>query len=1064
MQKRFLFVLLTLSFGVLPKENDAQASLESPSKKEREEKSLFEYLETLFGLRSAHVKADDDKSPLKNAWQPGSTEEAVRWLCEGIPAEIDKSAAQQYLRRSIEEQNSQSDTTVTYYLALGALLFDAQAFDSAYSYFSEAYRILEGKYGYNSEPATNAQLCLVWTCYIQSEFDEALFHWSQICRRPLTDLMVRKPCLKLIAEGMFALNKQRRSLEGLCGSGVMLIEHSERTGIIDTLRFWQWVAYAASAYVDLARFREADELIARAEPLFLEQNKHYANEQVVILLAMSRMRAYEENHTEAMLLALRADTLSQHQNVNAALRGEVILMCAELFFEQGAPHRAKWYLQQFYQVREQAVQQDPYLSIRATALEMKILSLDDKWDEAEALCKGLLSASVQGIPPAYVELAPIHEQLGMLYLQKGSISMAEEELSKAIRLYRVFFSESHPRVVKVGIQLSLVQFEKGDFESASRQLKNILEVLSTYTKPLYLTGLLRIAVLEAMGRLQLKYYYNTAAEEKLYSAWIAIKDADKEVSALRLLVCSNTQWLSLQQHYEKIAELGIAIAYEEYSCCHDKKWLDEAYAMCQTSKDFLQTPYIMVQQAFSRLQPFQNLFLTNLLTGPNIGQLKRMYSISSTNTIKYQKYLKKLPEVYDTEQLLDLLNQNERNDKNYYELLEKQRKFIQNNQLPLPVYTPSSSQIFIAQLRKKEVILDFFLGEYNLYIFILSKKSQIELISIPTDEQILEDIEAMTSAMRQRKEEMNYFYNPAYRLYERIFKPIELHFTGTDVEEICIIPHGNLAYLPFSALLVSPPKARKAARPNTYDFLLYKYVFYYAHSTNHWKISRDKSYPKRPHEGNYVILNREIGLRSGMREAQKVSSAIGINRFMENFSKTDLLDTLRKGNIVHIISHASASEEAALCWKGAKDSSSCLYLFDILSLNLKASIIGLSACETAMPSFYHPYGISLAEAFSHAGAACVIGTLWPIEDEGSARIMASFYEALSKRRINSKASALRDAQIEMLKEKGHPYYWAGVRVYGNSLPFERPEQRMLKQAARQMKRAKASNLQTNHTN
>jgi CHAT domain-containing protein len=130
----------------------------------------------------------------------------------------------------------------------------------------------------------------------------------------------------------------------------------------------------------------------------------------------------------------------------------------------------------------------------------------------------------------------------------------------------------------------------------------------------------------------------------------------------------------------------------------------------------------------------------------------------------------------------------------------------------------------------------------------------------------------------------------------------------------------------------------------------------------------------------------------------------------------------------------------------------------------------LSACETGVFDFQRAPDefIGLPAAFLQAGAAGVIGTLWPVDDISTALIMLKFYELYLGKNIQP-ALALRRAQIwlrdadaleidaflvEMLrsgrlssdqdlllrkslrgdtggdKPYAHPYFWAAFQFYG----------------------------------
>jgi CHAT domain-containing protein len=62
-----------------------------------------------------------------------------------------------------------------------------------------------------------------------------------------------------------------------------------------------------------------------------------------------------------------------------------------------------------------------------------------------------------------------------------------------------------------------------------------------------------------------------------------------------------------------------------------------------------------------------------------------------------------------------------------------------------------------------------------------------------------------------------------------------------------------------------------------------------------------------------------------------------------------------------------------------------------------------------------------------AGARTVLATLWTVDDEGTADLMADFYTAL--REGCGPAQALRQAQLRLRARRPHPYFWAPFTVH-----------------------------------
>jgi CHAT domain-containing protein len=116
-----------------------------------------------------------------------------------------------------------------------------------------------------------------------------------------------------------------------------------------------------------------------------------------------------------------------------------------------------------------------------------------------------------------------------------------------------------------------------------------------------------------------------------------------------------------------------------------------------------------------------------------------------------------------------------------------------------------------------------------------------------------------------------------------------------------------------------------------------------------------------------------------------------------------------------------------------------LQAFEILRHPLRASLVVLSACETAGGPASRGEGlVGLVAAFQQAGARLVLATQWGI-DESAADLMAAFYKGITAGR--AVPEALRDAKLEILKKSlhlggvdislAHPFFWAPFVLIGN---------------------------------
>ncbi|HJR68551.1 MAG TPA: CHAT domain-containing protein, partial [Gammaproteobacteria bacterium] len=92
-------------------------------------------------------------------------------------------------------------------------------------------------------------------------------------------------------------------------------------------------------------------------------------------------------------------------------------------------------------------------------------------------------------------------------------------------------------------------------------------------------------------------------------------------------------------------------------------------------------------------------------------------------------------------------------------------------------------------------------------------------------------------------------------------------------------------------------------------------------------------------------------------------------------------------------------------------------------------LLVLSACQTAAGD--ERAALGLAGVAVKAGARSALASLWQINDESTAGLIAEFYRQLGSR--NGKAAALRGAQLKLMNDERyrHPAYWAPFLLIGD---------------------------------
>jgi hypothetical protein len=135
-----------------------------------------------------------------------------------------------------------------------------------------------------------------------------------------------------------------------------------------------------------------------------------------------------------------------------------------------------------------------------------------------------------------------------------------------------------------------------------------------------------------------------------------------------------------------------------------------------------------------------------------------------------------------------------------------------------------------------------------------------------------------------------------------------------------------------------------------------------------------------------------------------------------------------QADLVHLACHAQFRNDNPMF--------SALHLHDgalsaesVEGLALRPGTVVLSACETGVTETGSgEERVGLVRSFLIAGAARVLASLWPVDDEVTGAFMANFYAAL--RDGDAPAKALRSAQAQQMQTHPHPFYWAAFTLHG----------------------------------
>lgn len=278
---------------------------------------------------------------------------------------------------------------------------------------------------------------------------------------------------------------------------------------------------------------------------------------------------------------------------------------------------------------------------------------------------------------------------------------------------------------------------------------------------------------------------------------------------------------------------------------------------------------------------------------------------------------------------------------------------------------------------------------------------------------------------------------------------------------LTIIPDGPLNYLPFAALPTS--RADLPLRYQDLNYLQDGRMITHAYSAQ-FLLELDQM-PEVEYDYNLLAFAPEFRGRADLSADRAISgkqlrSLPGLRPLLYNKEEVEeisrlisgslsfsgmkanrqrFLDYVGNARIVHLSSHGMVNTESpnlsfvAFSQMGNNlELEELLYFNDLSALPLAAELAVLSACETNLGKYVAGENVlSLASAFTAAGARSTLTTLWAVSDEATKDLMVAFYRAVAEGKTRSEALAEAQASHRANPDFAHPYYWSAMTLYGD---------------------------------
>lgn len=305
-----------------------------------------------------------------------------------------------------------------------------------------------------------------------------------------------------------------------------------------------------------------------------------------------------------------------------------------------------------------------------------------------------------------------------------------------------------------------------------------------------------------------------------------------------------------------------------------------------------------------------------------------------------------------------------------------------------------------------------------------------DILSVAIDvraETLAEEARAFRELLQKRT--TREYRRKAADLYDLLIRPLEPVIGAPGVEVLVFVPGGPLRTIPMSALY------DREAR----EFLVEKVpVAVVPALTLTTPESIDRTRVSTLAAGLTEAVQGFSALEAVGAEIGSVDEIFGAESLLdEAFVTRALEEKLGSGEygIVHIATHGKFEADGAtsylVTWDGKLGLDRLARMVERTRFGDRPiELLTLSACETAAGDERSALG--LAGVAVRAGASSALATLWTVNDQASADLVAEFYRQLVKPDV-SRAEALRRAQLSLIASRTHrhPGYWAPFLLISN---------------------------------
>lgn len=382
-----------------------------------------------------------------------------------------------------------------------------------------------------------------------------------------------------------------------------------------------------------------------------------------------------------------------------------------------------------------------------------------------------------------------------------------------------------------------------------------------------------------------------------------------------------------------------------------------------------------------------------------------------------------------------------------------------------------------AGLPEDAILVEYLLGEHFLYVFTVSK-NRLDVEKKPLTPKFFAEAEVFRRAVSDWKwssdsallAEKSYLRSASW-LHGFLLKNSLDRNPGTS--RLFVVPDGQLARLPFAALLTEPFSGgwKETGLPVLVKKMAVSYLFsasfllekknpagndgrigfggFGSDYRDRWTLAALKKPAGQP-DREFLLAMRggPDTLDFADDEVDSIAQLTGGKKWVnERATKANFLENAGRCAILHTSLHtldAPAHDPSGLSIlfsKSSEQDPNLLTSSELYALDLRADLTVVSTCQSGFGEIRRGEGaLSLGRAIALAGCPATVVNLWNADDRASKELMIAFYKNLKNGQ--PKDVALQNAMLFYLKttvsEKAPPLFWANFSAFGAMEPVVFP--------------------------